>query len=134
MAGSCGDVDQGQQQATANAARSICWRHHQGKFRLALLRDIFAVSLHFAAGAEGKNSSAIAVIQLKQSAQQRLVRRLAMGEVALIEAFAIHCRQEAPHSLVIGRTCRAKPEFQQIRDPIWSGGHGCSPATKSAAA
>lgn len=96
--------------------------------------DILAVSHHLAARAEGKNRNAITMIQGVQTIQQREVRCLAVGEVSLIEAFAIHCRQKAPDALVIGRSCRAKPKLHRIGHPFRARGHGRSPATKSAAA
>ena len=77
---------------------------------------------------------ALVVIDQVKPAQQGVICCLAMREVALVEAFAIHPREESRDSPAILRSRLAQRWRQRTFCPRLAGAHVLSPATKSAIA
>ena len=134
QAGGCGNVQQRPQHAFADAAGAKLRQHHQGKFRQAVLGDVFAVAHRFAIVAKGEDGNPAAMIKRTKALQQGQIRRLAMGEVALIEAVTIHRRKEARDPVAIARDGRADRILKRRGHPGQAGSHDASPLTKSTVA
>ncbi len=98
-------LEQRVQQPGANAARPKQRQQHEGELGLAVFRDIFAMAKHGAIMGKRQDRDALALIEQIDPAQQCQVGRFAMREVALVEAFAIHRREESRNPLAILR-CR----------------------------
>ena len=129
-----GGLEQRAQQPGADAAPAMHGQQHDGELGLAVLRDILAMAQHGAVVGERQDRHALVLIEQINAAQQGLVRRLAMREMALVEAFAIHRREESRDPLAILRTRPAQGRRQQVVGPRLAGAHGRSPAMKSAIA
>lgn len=130
LAGSRGEFQQGMQQPPAHAMVAKPGQHHQGEFGRAVLSDVLGMALHVAVVADRQHRDAIVVIDGIEALQQRLVRRLAMREMALVKSVAVHRGEKADDAVVIPGTRRAHLKLRQV-GPRLTGAHGRSPATKS---
>lgn len=95
--------EQRAQQAGSNAARPKQGQQHERKLGLAIFRDIFAMAQHGAIVGKRQDRHALALIEQVKAAQQRLIGRLTVRKVALVEAFAIHRREKSCNPLAILR-------------------------------
>ncbi len=129
-----GDFQQGVQQPAANAKNPKLRQNHQGEFRRAMLRNVFAVSQHLAVLTGRQHGDAIGLVDRVDAFQERQVRCFAMSEVALIEAFAIHRGKKATDSATVVRAGGAQLKLRRVDGPWLARAHGRSSATKSAAA
>ncbi len=134
QAGGCGKIEQRLQHALADATRAKPGQHHQGKFRCAVFGDIFAVAHYFAVAAKGEDGNPAAMIEHIETQQQGQIRRIAVCEVALIEAVAIHRHKKARDPVAIARDGRADRKLERSGHPGQTGSHDASPLTKSTVA
>lgn len=118
----CG-FQQGAQQPGTNAPIPKQRQQHDGELGLAIFRDVFAMAQHGTVVGQRQDRHALALLEQINPAQQGLIGRLAMREVALVESFAIHRREELRNPLAILRSRPAQWRCQQVFGPRLAGAH-----------
>lgn len=134
LTGGAGDALQDLQQASADAQRAEPGQDHQRKLGPRIRRDIFGVCDHLAIAVHGQHHDPVALIDGGDAAQQGQIGRVAMREVTLIEAFAVHRGEKPGHRLAVIRAGCAQPDIDQAGGPWLARAHNLAPATKSTAA
>lgn len=129
--GLAGDVEQGEQQAAADAVAAPIGQDHEGEFGRSVLGDIFGVAEDFAIAANGQYGDTGGVVELVKTGEECPVRRFAVLKMALVEPFAIHPGKKAADPGAIIRSGATQLNCRHRRCPRLARAHGRSPATNS---
>ena len=129
-----GDIQQGLQQAAADALGAMLGQDHERELGLAVRRDILAVTQHRAIAADCQHCDAIALLDGLEAPQQCQVGCIAMGKVALVKPGAVHRSEKIGHLLAIAGVGGPDLGREEIDGPGLAGAHDRTPEMKSTAA
>lgn len=134
LPGRGGDLQQGLQEAAADALGAVAGQYHQRELGPAVGSHILAVAQHPAIEADRQQRDAVALIDGVESAQQCQVGSLAMGKMALVKAGTVHRGQKIRDLLAVARAGGPDFDLPEIGGPGLAGAHDRAPAMNSAAA
>ncbi len=123
LPGRDGDVQQGLQQAAANALGAVAGQNHQRELGPAVRSDILAVTQHLAIETDCQHCDAVAPIDGVEAAQQCQVRCLPMGKMTLVKAGAVHRGEKSRHLLTFARAGGPDFDLQEIGRPGLASAH-----------
>jgi hypothetical protein len=127
------NAKQGLQQASADAQSAESGQDHERKFGSGAFSYILGMADHLAVRVRGQHHDPIALIDGLDTAQQGLVGRISVREMALVKTVAVHRGEEAGNAITIVRVGGTQVD-RQVGGPWLARAHGRSPAMKSVAA